>query len=119
MKPVQTSLRIFGIYMIIVPGLGLMTFPYQFFDLFGLSFGDNVWMARTIGLTSFIIGIYYTGMAYFALEQLYKFTILIRYFAFLFLVGLWMAGEADIVVPLFGSVDALGATWTLITMRKS
>lgn len=118
MKSVTTSLKVFGIYMMLIPGLGLMVIPEIILDLFQLSHGGYLWMARVIGLLAFIIGVFDFYFAKYKLSQLYPATVVLRYFAALFLAGLWITGQVEIMILLFAAIDAVGATWTLLTMKK-
>ncbi len=119
MKSVTTSLRVFGIYMILIPGIGLMAVPEFLLDLFGLGYGDYLWMARIVGLLAFIIGVFDIAIAKYELAQLYIFTVILRYFAAVFLTGLWLTNQVEVMILLFAAIDALGATWTLLTMEKT
>lgn len=119
MKSVTTSLKLFGIYMILIPGIGLMAAPGFFLDLFGFSHGEYLWMARVIGLLAFTIGVFDVFFAKYELAQLYKLTVAIRYFAALFLTGLWVAGQVEVMILLFAAADAAGATWTMLTIKNN
>lgn len=118
MNSVTTSLKVFGLYMILIPGIGLMAVPEFLLDLFGLSYGQYLWMARVVGLLAFIIGVFDLYIAKYELAQLYKLTVVLRYFAALFLAGLWVTGQVEIMILLFAAIDATGATWTLLTIKK-
>lgn len=39
-------------------------------------------------------------------------------FAALLMIFLLSIGEVEIMILLFAAIDALGATWTLLTLRK-
>ena len=105
--------------MMLVPGLGLMAIPDVLLDLFGLSYGEELWTARMLGLLAFIIGVYYFYMTKHGSAQLYTVTIAMRYFAVLFMIGLWISGAVEIMILLFAAVDGIAATWTLLALRKS
>lgn len=118
MNSAPTSLKVFGLYMMLVPGLGLMTMPATLLDLFGLSHGGQLWMARVIGLLAFIIGTYQYSIAKQGLAKLYKGTVAQRYFAALLFAGLWLKGEAGAAILLFALIDTLGASWTLLAANR-
>ena len=118
MKSVTTSLKVFGIYMILIPGIGLMTVPDFMLDLFKLRYGEELWMPRMIGLLAFIIGVFDFYIAKHELSKLYKLTILLRYFAAVFMIGLWLKDEVEVLILLFAGIDAAGASWTLSTMKN-
>jgi hypothetical protein len=119
MKSVTTSLKVFGIYMILIPGIGLMTVPEFILNLFRLSHGEELWIPRMIGLLAFCIGVLDLSIAKHQLNKLYKVTVLLRYFAALFMIGLWIKGEVEVMILLFATVDAAGATWTMLTIKNT
>ena len=119
MKSVTTSLKVFGIYMILIPGIGLMTVPEFMLDLFKLSHGEELWLPRMIGLLAFIIGIIDYSIANYQLDKMYKLTVLLRYLAAVFMIGLWITGEVEIMILLFAGIDAIGATWTILTIKNT
>ncbi|WP_129375437.1 hypothetical protein [Pseudomonas aeruginosa] len=118
MNSVRTSLKVFGLYMMLIPGLGLMIVPAILLDLFGLSHDGHLWMARVIGLLAFIIGTYQYSIARQGLAKLYRVTVAQRYFAALLFAGLWVRGEAGAAILLFALIDTLGASWTLFTVNR-
>lgn len=118
MKSPETSLRVFAIYLILIPGIGLMAIPVTMLDLFQFSHGDSMWMARMIGFLAFNLGVYYVYMAKYKLEKIYKITVVLRFLAAAFMAGLWLMGEVEIMILMFAAPDALGATWTGLTIRK-
>jgi len=119
MKSVKTSLKVFGIYMMLIPGIGLMTAPDFMLDLFKLSHGEELWIPRMFGLLAFIIGVFDYSIAKYELNQLYNLTVLLRYFAALFMIGLWLKGEVEIMILLFAGIDAAGASWTVLTAKNT
>ena len=119
MKSVTTSLKVFGIYMILIPGIGLMTVPEFMLDLFKLSHGEELWLPRMIGLLAFIIGIIDYSIANYQLDKMYKLTVLLRYLAAVFMIGLWITGEVEIMILLFAGIDAIGGTWTILTIKNT
>ena len=118
MKSVTNSLKVFGIYMMLIPGIGLMILPEFLLDFNGLSHDEHLWTARVVGLLAFIIGAMQFTTAKYELAPLYKVTVALRYFAALFFTGLWITGEAETAILLFALVDMAGATWTMLTMKK-
>ena len=119
MNPTQTSLRIFGIYMILIPGIGLILFPDFILTLFGLRHGEELWLARMIGLLALIIGVFDYFLGTYKIEKLYMHTVVLRYFAAAFMIVLWLMNEVEIMILLFAAIDALAATWTLLTLKRS
>ena len=119
MKSITTSLKVFGIYMILIPGIGLMMAPDFMLDLFKLSHGEELWIPRMMGLLAFIIGFFDFYIGKHALHKLYQLTIIVRYVATVFMISLWLKGEVEVAILLFAAIDAAGATWTMLTLRTS
>ena len=111
------SLKVFGLYMMLIPGIGLMIFPEFLLDMFKLSHGEELWLPRMVGLLAFVIGTLDVYISRYRVSQLYGLTVYLRYFAALFMVGLWLKGEAGAAILLFAGIDAAGATWTLLTSK--
>jgi len=119
MKSITTSLKVFGIYMIFIPGIGLMMAPDFMLNLFKLSHGEELWIPRMMGLLAFIIGFFDFYIGKHALHKLYHLTIILRYVATVFMLSLWLKGEVEVAILLFAGIDAAGATWTMLTLRTS
>lgn len=119
MRSTTTSLRVFGMYMILVPGIGLMIVPDFILDLFKLSYGEELWIPRMIGLLAFIIGVFDIYIAKYEINKLYKLTIILRYFAAIFMIALWWLEEVEIMILLFAVIDAAGAYWTMATLKHT
>ncbi len=75
MKSVTMSLKVFGIYLILIPGLGLMIVPELILDLFSLRHGDENWLPRMVGLLAFIIGCFEISIAKNQISKLYNLTV--------------------------------------------
>lgn len=119
MKSVTISLKVFGIYLILIPGIGLMIVPELILELFSLRHGGENWLPRMIGLLAFIIGCFEISIAKNQISKLYNLTVYLRYFAALFMVGLWLTGEVEISILAFAAIDAAGATWTMLTIKNA
>jgi len=117
MKTTDFSIRVFGIYMILIPGLGLIFIPELMLDLFKLSHGDVLWLPRMVGYLALAIGVYYYFIAKYKLSKLYILTVVLRFVAAAFMTVLWAMGEVGVMIFVFAVVDASGATWTILTMR--
>ncbi len=118
MRSAANSLYAFGLYLMLIPGFGLMCCPDTFLDFFQLESGDQLWLARMVGVLAFCIGVFEWNIAKHSLTPLYKVTVYLRYGAALFMVGLWITGQAGIMILGFALIDALGATWTLSTLSN-
>lgn len=119
MRSTANSLYVFGLYLMLIPGFGLMCCPKTLLDLFQLESGDQLWLARLVGLLAFCIGIFEWNIARHAIVPLYKVTVYLRYGAAIFMVAMWITNEVGIMILGFALIDALGATWTLWTLSPS
>lgn len=70
------------------------------------------YMPRMIGLLAFLIGVLDYHPAKYEVPSMYKLTVILRYLATAFMIGLWITNEAEIMILMFAAIDALGATWT-------
>ena len=118
MNSAQTSLKVFGIYLIVVPGLGLMFAPETMLELFGLGLEGSPWMARMVGVLASIIGTLDWLMARHHLDPLYPWTVVLRGFAASFMVALWVSGEAGAMILAFAAADYAGAAWTFAALAR-
>jgi len=116
MSKAGLSLFVFGLYMILIVGLGFMLAPHFVLGMFGLSAGDDVWI-RMVGMLASIIGVYYVLVVRAHLEMFFKWTVPGRYYAAGFMVLMFALGKVGPAIFLFAAVDALAATWTLIALR--
>ncbi len=113
------SILLFGIYLMIIPGTGLMVLPAFLLELFQLRHGADYWTARMMGMLAFVIGGYYYYIAQLRIEALYPITVRLRALAALYMVGLWIMGEVEMTILLFAAVDTSGALWTAWTLTKT
>jgi hypothetical protein len=105
--------------MILIPGIGLMTVPDFMLDLFKLSHGEELWIPRMMGLLAFIIGVFDFYIAKYELSSLYNLSVVLRYFAAIFMIGLWLNAEVESMILLFAAIDAAGASWTLFAIKNT
>jgi hypothetical protein len=117
MTNVEKSLFVFGLYLIFAVGLGFMITPTILLDLFGLKYGDDTWI-RFVGMLAFIIGAYYLVAVKLKLHQFFIWTVWMRYGAATFMVTMFLAGKSGLPILLFAGIDALGATWTFVALKK-
>lgn len=116
MNPIDKSIFAFALYMILVVGVGLMSFPTLILDMFQLSYGDDTWI-RFVGMLAFILGFYYVIIARNSLEPLYRWTVIMRLFAVLFMVAFFATGKLGAGILGFAVIDLAGAGWTWMAMR--
>lgn len=118
MKNARLSLLLFGLYLILAPGLGFIFFPVQILSLFGLSAGDDVWI-RVVGMLASVLGFYYLQVARNGLDRFIPWTVPGRLYAtafMLLLVVLRMTGPG---LLLFAAIEAAAATWTWFALRSA
>jgi nitrate reductase gamma subunit len=118
MSKARLSVVVFGLYLIIVVGLGFMLVPQIPLDLFGLGAADDFWV-RFAGMLSSIIGAYYLLAAREEMESFYLWTVPARYFAAAFMLLMVVLGKIGSVLLLFAAIDAASATWTWIASRST
>jgi len=119
MKPTPFSIYVFGIYMILVPGLGLMFLPAFMLDMFNMAYDPTLlWPVRMIGLLASIIGAFDILTAKHEVVSFYKWTVRLRYYAAAFMIALFALKQVEAAILIFAAVDALGATWTMLTLRN-
>jgi hypothetical protein len=112
----KLSLQVFGLYLVVVAGLGLMLIPHVMLGLFGLSAGDDAWI-RMVGLLASIIGAYYLVAASAGLRQVIGWSVPLRLYASAFMGFLFVAGMLPVGILLFAAIDFLGAVWTWTALR--
>ena len=71
-----------------------------------------------IGLLAFIIGVYYQIIAAHDLKPLYRWTVIMRYTASLFMIALWIFGMVEVSILLFAAIDTSGAAWTQFASKS-
>ena len=118
MNSMSNSLKAWGIYLMLVPGIGLMAVPEFMLDLFQFSHGEDMWMARLIGMFTFILGVLDYAIGVYEHRPMAKLTVVLRYGAAVFMAGLWATGQLAILILLFAAIDVLGATWTMLTLKN-
>lgn len=119
LKTAETSILIFGIYMILIPGLGLITIPEILLGLFQLDYGTALWSVRMLGLLVLLLGVYTCLISKHKISILYPSTSILRYVAAFFMLSLWAMNQVGNGILLFAAIDALGATWTALTLKKA
>ena len=117
MSKARFSLFIFGLYMVFIAGGGFMFMPHVVLGIFGLSAGDDIWI-RFVGMLASIIGIYYLLAVHANLERFFVWTIPIRYYAAAFMVLMVVLGKVGAPILVFAAIDALGASWTWISLKQ-
>jgi hypothetical protein len=117
MGKAERSLFVFGLYMIAIVGLGFILLPTFILDLFKLKYGDDTWI-RFVGLLASIIGVYYIVAARTKLNQLFIWTVWMRYYAVAFMIVLLVLDKVELPILIFAAIDGVAATWTLLSLEK-
>jgi hypothetical protein len=115
MNRVAVSVFAWGLYLI-GAGLGFLFVPAPLLSLFRFSPAPEGWI-RIIGLLVAILGVYYV---YCALKNDITFIRITAYGRVAFALGSLVLVILKLVEPpmlLIGGLDALGATWTFLSLR--
>jgi hypothetical protein len=98
-------------------GVGMILMPNTLLSLFGFAETTEIWI-RMLGLFTFTTGIYYFQSS--ANEQLafFKSTIIGRIFFFVMTIVFVFAFKQNPMLAAIGSVDLIGALWTLSVSKK-
>ena len=113
----RLSIRAFGLYLIVVAGLGLMLAPHMLLGLFGMVAGDDAWI-RMVGMLASIIGAYYLVAAQSGVKVLFRWSIPLRIYAAGFMALLFLIGTLPTGILLFAATDFLGAIWTWAALQS-
>ncbi|MCB9080651.1 MAG: hypothetical protein H6555_02960 [Lewinellaceae bacterium] len=111
------SLFVFGLYLILIVGLGLILMPVFLLDLFQLPYGDDIWI-RFVGMLALVLGIYYLAIARNDVQVMFPITVWMRLFAALFMIAFWVMGKLGWGILVFAATDFAGAIWTWLAMRQ-
>jgi len=117
MSKAERSLFVFGLYLILIVGAGFILMPTFVLDLFNLSYGDDTWI-RFVGLLASIIGVYYLVAARAKLEPMFIWTVYMRSYVVVFMLAMLILGKVGISVLFFAAIDAAGAGWTFLSLKK-
>ena len=109
---------IFGIYLVSLPGLGLILIPDFLLDVVSLNHGLD-WQIRMVGLLAAILGGYYILISNYGYHKLYSWTIVFRLGASVFMSLLWLFGEAGMGILVFVAIELIGALWTWLAIWKN
>lgn len=116
MSAASKSIYYFGFYLLIL-GITLTVVPNMLLSTFQIPETDEVWI-RVVGIVVFNIGLYYVFMApsnhtlFMTLSVYTRLAILLWFIAFVLVE--WAPAQ----LILFGLVDAAGALWTYVSLKK-
>jgi len=114
MDSTTTSIFVFGIYLIFV-GAGFLLIPNILLPLFRFPKTDEPWI-RVMAILVLIIAYFYLVAAHYAIIPIFWASVYGRFFAFLSFTALVLTKKSSPMLILFGTADALGALWTLLTL---
>jgi hypothetical protein len=117
MSKAERSLFVFGLYLIAIVGVGFIFMPTFVLDTFKLSYGDDTWI-RFVGLLASIIGVYYLVAARAKLQPMFIWTVYMRSYVVVFMIILLIIGKVGLSILLFAALDAAGAAWTFVSLKK-
>lgn len=116
MSPAARSVSYFGYYLALL-SIALIAFPNTLLPLFGLGETSEPWI-RVVGVLVLNIGILYIFMAPANLNLFMLLTVYARSLVLIWFCLFVLIGWAPAPLILFGLVDAAGAAWTFIALRR-
>ncbi len=106
----------FGIYLVCT-GLLFILIPEQIISLLQLPSTPAGW-SSVVGLLALVIGAYYIFCGKANSEAFIKATLYVRWAFAIGATLLFVVGQMPVSIILFGGVDALGAIWTAMALKK-
>ena len=110
------SVRMFSIYMIVF-GSALIVAPNLILPIFAVAETHEVWI-RIVGLLMLIVGYLDFMASRNELLLFFRWTVAARLTVPVFLIAFVVLGFAPPILILFGAIDAAGAIWTAVCLRK-
>ncbi len=111
------SVFVFGIFIIVVDGFGLLVIPNTILRLLRIPETTEVWI-RILGGTVALLGAYYIVAGLCNLVSFDWATVFGRFAVLPFLVLLALLKQVKPQIIVFGVADVAGAIWTLIALLK-
>lgn len=108
------SIFIWGIYVILI-GVFLLFMPSKTLIVFGHEKPKDHWI-RVVGIMALSIGYFYLISAQNEVYSFYWASIYARIVGLIGFSGLVVFKIAKPKIILFGIIDAIGASWTLLTL---
>jgi hypothetical protein len=115
MTPAARSMYWFGIYATLT-GVGFLVAPQMMITMLRVSPLESGW-ARVIGIFAVIIGLDDIVAARAECLPFLKLSVPLRYAFVMTIVTLVATGQLSTPTVLFGAIDFVGATWTLLALR--
>jgi hypothetical protein len=117
MRSASLSIKVFGVYAMIT-GLGLFLAPALVLSPLGFEAPTEIWV-RVLGAMAVALGYYYWACGAAGAEAFFRASVPGRFtFATLCtLLVLFFSAPAQLL--LFGAIDAAGALWTAMALRRA
>ena len=109
------SVFYFGFY-IVVMGLLLLLIPNMLLNLVSVPMTNEGWI-RMAGMLLLFMGFFYIQAGRHHFIPFFKWTLVTRSSAFVFILGFIMSGMISWVIFLFWLVDLAGTLWTAWALR--
>jgi hypothetical protein len=116
MDAAKLSIFIWGIYVILI-GVLLLFIPNKTLKLFGHEKPKDHWI-RVVGIITLSLGYFYLNSAHNEVYSFYWASIFARVAGLIGFSGLVIFKIAKPKIIIFGLIDAIGATWTLLTLMN-
>jgi len=116
MTAAARSLFVFGIYLIAL-GVCLLLLPNFLLRIFGVPPTNEIWI-RVDGMFIICFAYYYIQAARHGITNFIRWTVWGRAAVILYFVAFVLLAGAPKPLLLFGVIDFLSATWTLMALRK-
>ena len=116
MSTIAKTIFVYSLYLFLF-GLAMMLIPNNILSLFGFKPTTEIWI-RVLGLFTFTTGIYYFQSDKKEQLAFFKATIIGRIFFFLMTFVLVISFHQSMMLSIIGSLDLLGALWSLSCLYK-
>ena len=107
----------FGVYLALL-GVTLVVVPNALLGVFAMLATGEIWI-RVVGVLVLCLAFYHTQAARHGPIEFFEWTVYVRCFVFVSLVGFVILGLVQPTLALFGVIDLLGATWTPLALRQA
>jgi len=116
MNSAAKSVYYFGLYLLLL-SVALTVVPNFILSTFQLPETNEVWI-RVVGVLVFSIGLYYVFMAPANNTLFLSLSVYIRLSILFWFIVFVLIGWVSPMLIMFGVVDAVGALWTFLELKK-
>lgn len=109
------SVFVFGLYMLVL-GLVILVIPNLLLGIFSVPNTTEVWI-RVAGMLIIFLGIYYILFSRNEMTDFFQWTVYLRSSVFVIFIAFVLLDFVRPQLILFGSVDLMGAIWTILALR--